>query len=247
MDELAKGLSLLKVNDIFGNEFKAVLEGRRAERQIAYSHFLDAFCGGLTFPVPEGSARSEIQRVISAAVAGVMFNSLAAMSITHFMNNWMEGATETAVAHMRQGFSEMSRQEGERRQQNLATPQAIEEAEFAGTFQELSPVIQLVLQTIDPKLSHDLDNRLKSILESCPSFWCNYKVMTAIRLNRPGVKENDLWDFLHVVPAVPNVDCLACDSATRHLCTNVLKMDKKYGTRIVSQESELMQWLQSLS
>ena len=58
MDELSKGLSLRKMPTTFQHEFEAALEGQQAERQVAYSSFLDAVGGEITLPVPEGLAQS---------------------------------------------------------------------------------------------------------------------------------------------------------------------------------------------
>ena len=49
--------------------------------------------------------------------------------------------------------------------------------------------------------------------------------------------------------AVPYVDCLATDGGTRHICADVLKMDKKFGTRIISpdtKDTKLRDWLQGV-
>jgi hypothetical protein len=247
MDTFSKGVSLRMVHETFREEFKAALQGSQVERQAVYSHFFDACSKEIIFPASEGSAESEVKRTLDAVLANYMFNYLTTMSITKFMNEWMKDATQTIVAHLRQGFEEKSQEEGKWRQQNVVTSKAVEPAEFWGTLQELSTEIQHVLQTIDPKLSRNLESRLIIILDSCPSFWCHYKIMSKLRLDRPAVEENDIWDFLHVSLAVPYVDCLACDKATRHLCSNVLGMNKKYGTQILSGEYELLAWLQSLS
>ena len=85
MNELSKGLSLQDIYTTFPPEFEAALDGRQAERQVAYSHFLDAF----HHPVPDQSM---------------------ALSITDFMNEWWSGARERAAANMNQGFSERTQQ-----------------------------------------------------------------------------------------------------------------------------------------
>jgi hypothetical protein len=60
-------------------------------------------------------------------------------------------------------------------------------------------------------------------------------------------KRNDIWDFLHVAMAAPYVDCLATDGSTRSiLCAGTLKMDKKFGTRVISKDTELIDWLKDL-
>ena len=96
MDELSKGLSLRMVHDIFHHEFEAALEGQQAERQVAYSHFLDAVGGEITLPVPEGLAQSEEGLELGARLVNWMSSFLSPSSITDFMNEWMEDGMDEA-------------------------------------------------------------------------------------------------------------------------------------------------------
>lgn len=121
----------------------------------------------------------------------------------------------------------------------------IEKAEFAAMVQTLLPQIWSVLRVADPHLIQKMQGEQIQILECCPTFWCHYKTMAALRSNRP-VKGNDIWDFLHVASAAPYVDCLACDGGTRHICSNVLGMDSKYGARILSSDEDLIKWVLDL-
>ena len=68
-------------------------------------------------------------------------------------------------------------------------------------------------------------------------------MITELRLNKVQLTENDLWDLQHVASALPYVDCVACDGMTRHLCSDVLKLDKKYGTTVISKLSDLKNWI----
>jgi hypothetical protein len=240
MDELSTGLSLRGVDTTFRHEFEAALDGRQAERQVAYSHFQDVFPPVLTLPFAE---------------------QWVAMSIKAFMNEWWNGARERSAARMHQGFLERAQQENELRQKNQSTRKELEESEWNGTFRALSPAMLSVLAEEfkrDPTLRELIreivsvllfrrypSRKLRDILDSCPSFWWHYKCMTALRWDRP-TEGNDMWDFLHAAMAVPYVDCLATDGGTRHICAIVLRRDKKFVTRITSQVPELIDWLKDL-
>ena len=248
MDELSQGLSLRMVEDIFHQEFENTLQDRHTERQAAYSHFLDAAWQGITLPAPGQRTENQVPRELAEALARAMFSLLIGMTITDFLNTWMGGATENSVPSMRQAFSERALQEREWRRENIPSRLGVEHAEFEGTFQALRPTMLRVISTVDPDgLRNWKMDELISLLDECPSFWCSYKMMSAARNNRPALIENDVWDFLNVAFAVPYVDCLACDNATRHICSNVLSMDQKYGTRIVSRWEDFLAWLHDLN
>ena len=218
MDELSRGLSLRSGNTTFRHEFEAALDGRQAERQVAYSRFHDVFPFRPQIPPPFPE------------------------SITDFMRGFWGDVLEMYAGGMELGFSERAQQENKWRRDNEPTRKIVEEAERDATRLALSPEILSVLRARGyPPLSR----KLRDILDSCPSFWCHYKYMTELRGDRE-VKGNDIWDFLHVATAVPYVDCLASDSATRHTCVSLLKMDKKFGTRIISGENDLKDWLKDV-
>jgi hypothetical protein len=140
------------------------------------------------------------------------------------------------------GFEEGS-EKNEWRQDNKSTRKEVEEAEWQGSFKAMDPVIRSVLRARGYPL---LSRKLRDILNSCPSFWCHYKCMTELRWHKP-VNGNDIWDFLHVAMAVPYVDCLASDGGTKSiLCAGPLGMDKKFGIRVISEENDLIDWLQGV-
>ena len=89
------------------------------------------------------------------------------------------------------------------------------------------------------------DGEKREMLKACPIFWCRYKLLAAIRAHKKTLKENDLWDLQHVLSAAPYVDCLACDGGTRHICTQLVRVDEKYETKIVSKPGEILAWVRS--
>jgi hypothetical protein len=218
MDELSRGLSLRSVYTIFRHEFEAALDGRQAERQVAYSRFHDVFPFRPQIPPPFPE------------------------SITDFMCGFWGHVVEMYAGGMKLGFSERAQQENKWRQDNKSTRKIVEEAERNATLQALCPEILSVLRARGYPLP---SRKLRDILDACPSFWCHYHYVTELRLNRP-TKGNDMWDFLHAAMAVPYVDCLAIDRGARHICADTLKMDKKFGTRIISEKNDLKDWLQGV-
>ena len=85
-----------------------------------------------------------------------------------------------------------------------------------------------------------------ALLDQCSTFYCNYKLVSALRSSRLRVKENDLWDLEHAATALPYVDCFACDGGTRHLCSDMLHLDDRFGTKILSSVDDLIDWIQSV-
>jgi len=247
MNQLSQGVSLRLSPFIFADEFKTCLEGGRLERHMGYSHFMDALFGELNLVFPEsGWTESETNRAKK-----LVFDDIGAMSIIEIVNLETEESRERSIAYLRKGWSELCRQEGEWRRENHSSFQAIEQAEFAATVRSLIPQIWRVLRSADIT---SLQRRLQStsldekreILNACPTFWCEYKLLSALRSNRSRVTENDLWDLQHVASVVPYVDCLACDRGTRHLCSDMLKLDRKHDLTILSQEDDLMAWLRAV-
>lgn len=239
MDMLSKGLSLRFGEATFRHEFEAALEGRQAERQVAYSYFRDAFPPIYTLLSPEQGMET---------------------SITDFLSGCCGDVLKIKAALMEQGFSERSQQQNEWRQKNQPTRKKIEEDEWNATFMGLLLTIRSVLAeksewyaTLSRILSmrlapsyrilmKELGDRRRELgdkLDSCPSFRCHYKYMTQLRLHRR-VEGNDIWDFFHATMA-PYVDCLATDNATRHICVSMLGMDK-----VISKDTELIDWLKDL-
>lgn len=246
MDCLSQGLSLRIGPVVFENEFGRLVEGKQVERQIAYSHFLDAFSSGSHLVFPEGWAPE-----FADQAANLVFDHLEAMSIREFMNAETEEFREQNIGYLRNGWRELCRQEEEwRRQDGEISLAEIERAEFAATVRSLIPQIwQVVTKASTSRLLKPISTSLaekRGILEACPTFWCRYRLISALRSNRSKVEVNDLWDFEHVVSAVPYVDCLACDSGTRHICTQMVKLDQKYDMKIVSKPDELLEWVRSL-
>jgi hypothetical protein len=224
MDQLSKGLSLRFVDATFRHEFEAALDDRQVERQVAYSYFQDFF-----FPPPAFTLLSPGQGMET--------------SITDFMSGHWGSLLGINAVRMQQRFLERAQQENELRQNNKPTRKEIEEAERWAVLWEMNCEIRSVLRA---RGYPPLKNMMRDILDRCPSFWCHYKYSTELRCHKPA-KGNDLWDSLHIAMAVAYVDCLACDGATKSImCAGTLGMDKKFGTRIISEENDLIDWLKDL-
>jgi hypothetical protein len=116
MSALSKDLSLLRVDAAFRHEFKAALDGRQAERKVAYSHFLDVF----HLPV-------------------------MVLSITDFMNGCLNDARGRSTRGMQEGSVEKAQQENEWRRENQPTRKEVEGDEWWATFRELSSDMLSVL------------------------------------------------------------------------------------------------------
>ena len=145
----------------------------------------------------------------------------------------------------------MTQQEQAWRQSHPDSRRTIEQAEFAATVRLVLPQILSSPTDISPSafeglLTTSIEEKAE-MLKQCPTFWCHYQLMTALRLNRAKLDENDLWDLEHAASALPHVNCFACDNGTRHLCSEVLKLDDKYGTVVTSKIDDLVEWVKAVA
>ncbi len=243
MDHLSGRLSLRVGPATFAEEFQALSLGRTIERQIAYSFFIDAMSSGSRLDFPDGWSRESAEQA-----ARLAFGRVTSTSIPVFVNIPTDQQREESIEYLREGWRGLARQAGEWKEQNKeATARKIEQAEFASTVQSLVPHAAPFLLGAERSVLerlHSMSERDKrSLLEACPTFWCHYKMLSAIRSHKRTLEENDLWDIEHVASAAPYVDCMTCDKGTQHICTQLVKLDKKYGTKITSKPEEILDWV----
>ena len=245
MDELSKGLGLKIAQRIFPIEFEAILGGDAAPRRMGYSHFYDALMeSGLVL-----DGLPNIPEAIARLSATAVLEHQAQMTITDFMNVWFdmgrdeESGPDPAVAKMSQGFSDKAVQANKWKLDNpTASLESIEQAEVLGLLHEFLPDILKIIPRKYTGVPQFTEREFKELLDSCPTFWCIYKGMAATRWGGR-VKGNDIWDVLHVGSVTPYVDCLACDRGTRHIYKEMLHANQRFGTIIVSQDGDLLNWL----
>ena len=243
MDRLSCGLSLRQWQFVFADEFLSIIEDRKSERQIAYSHFTEALSSGMLIEWPNMSSAAEKGRAMQ-----VIPEMLHQMTIRDFINVEVPDHEQGSISSLRAGFANLAKQEEEWREKFTDSRRDIEKAEFAGTVQAVIPQIAKLF----PKLSQQVleylastsEEEKRELLDRCPSFHCNHKLVSALRTNRIRVKENDLWDIEHAVTALPYVNGFACDRGTRHLCSDVLHLDARFDTKVVSSASKLIDWLE---
>lgn len=246
MDRLSGRLSLRVGPAIFAEEFRALALGQRIERQVAYSFLLDAMSSGSRLEFPEGWTAESAKQA-----ARLAFEQFTSMSIPVAVNIPTDEQRERNIDYLREGWSKLAQQAGKWREQNEGvSAKEIEQAEFASTVNSLVPHAAPFLlaeadRSVLMRLHSISDDEKREMLKTCPTFWCEYKLLAAIRLHKKTLKENDLWDLQHVASATPYVDCLACDGGTRHICTQLVRLDKKYGTKIVSKPDEILAWMRS--
>lgn len=240
MDRLSGRLSLRDERAIFAEEFRAQGLGQQIERQIAYSFFLDAMSTGSRLEFPEGWTTE-----LAEQAAGLIFERLTSMPIPTVVNMSTEEQRDRNISFLRNGWSQLAQQAGEWREQNEGVSAGeIERVEFAATVDALVPHVAPFFMEADRSVSIKLgsmsDDEKREMLKACPTFWCRYKLLAAIRSHKKTLKENDLWDLQHVLSAAPYVDCLGCDGGTRHTCIQLVRLDEKYETKIVSKPDEIL-------
>lgn len=247
MDRLSGGLSLRVHPATFAEEFRLLASGQRIARQIAYSYFFDAMSSGSSLKFPAGWTKES-----AGEAAELIFEEVTSMSIFQVVNMMADEQRDQSIEYLRSGWSRLAREAGEWREQNEdASAADIEQAEFASTVDSLAPQIAPFLLEAGPSILMQLvqtsEDEKREMLKACPTFWCQYKLLGAVRAHKRTLKENDLWDLEHVATAAPYVDCLACDRGTRHLCTQLVRLDGKFATRIVSKPSEILTWIHNQS
>lgn len=241
MDELSCGLAIKLPPRVFPVEYKSESEGRHASRELIYSHFMDAMA---ETPLSlEG--HPGLPEPLARLAAELVLDSQTKLSITKFMAesfNRTEGSFpggDSSSLRMNDAFSEKAAEWEKWKCSNTMTMEDIERSEFHGLLSEILPGI--LIQEPAAR-THD---RIAEVSKECPTCWCTYKAMAVLR-NRGGISGNDIWDVLHAGTAIPYVDCLACDRGTRNIYADRLKADERFGTRIVSNESGLSEWLSDI-
>jgi hypothetical protein len=246
MDQLSGKLSVRISQNIFVEEFRAILTGDQISREIAYSHYVDASSvSGLKFP------EHGWDEAMTDEGTKLIFDEIEALPIAQSLS-MTEKNRPQYMDPLGKGWRQLTEQEAKWREANKEVPSAeIEEAEFTSTVTSVLPQIFRVYMEGDDltklrMFSTSLQEK-RELVKACPTFWNKYKVIAALRSNRSKLTENDMWDLEHVVSAVPYVDCLACDGGMRHLLTQMLSLDKKYRVKIVSTPDEILAWVNSLN
>jgi hypothetical protein len=247
MDDLSRGLSLRVPPYVFADEMVHVLRGDPIPRDVAYSHFFDAFSPGLALSFPENSLSAQQSREMADAIFGEMEGS----TIRDVMASLRAEAGDGHIDPLRTGWKEMAEKETRWRQQRPMNAGEIEQAEFAATVDAFAPHLAGTLDAVglDNLERAHTDNSPASIaarLNACPTFWCEYKLLSAARSNRPRMQENDFWDITHLSTALPYVDCATCDAAARHICTRVVRVQDRFPAVVLAKGGELLDWLRSL-
>lgn len=241
MDELSGGLSIKIPQRVFPLEYKAESEGHHASRELIYSHFWDAMMD--TPLILEGP--SGLPEPLARLAAELVIGHQAKMSITNFMAESFDGTEgsfpggDSSSIRMNDEFSKKADEWERLKDSNTMTMENIERDEFHGLLREILPGILIQ----EPTARND--DCIAEVLKVCPTCWCTYKAMAVLR-NRGVIRGNDIWDVLHAGAAIPYVDCLACDRGTRNIYADRLKADERFGTRIVSDESALFEWLSEI-
>lgn len=232
MDDFSGGVAIKLGPRVFPLEYEAAANGQRIDRAVVFSHYFDALMEKpFAFQSP-----SALPDAVARAAVGILLESQLQVSITEFMNTSFSQEIDPAVTRMSNNFRDMAEHHKEWAKKQKLTRKQIEKAEFQSLRDAILPDISPVIETTCS------GTRMLEILDDCPTFWCIYQAYTALR-RRGSVKQNDIWDVLNIAPAIPYVDCVASDRGTRHIFKQQLGAEKRYGSRIISSESDLLLWL----
>ncbi len=95
MDHLSKRLSVQVNLVIFSEGFRAMMTGKQIEREIAYSHFLDASSSKYRLDFPEGSDAGSAEKA-----AEPIFNAVESYSISQILG-YTENERPQYMSHLR--------------------------------------------------------------------------------------------------------------------------------------------------
>ena len=241
MDELSCGLAIKLPPRIFPTEYRLESEGKHAPRELVYSHFTDGMAE--TPFSPESDPR--LSDYLSKLAVQMVLDAETKYTITKFMADWFNTAERSlpggdpSSLKMNDAFEGKAAEWEDLRSSQPTTMDEIELNEFNGLLREILPGILTQVPTVRT------DPRLVEVLRQCPTSWCIYKAYSVLR-NRGRISGNDIWDVLHVGTATPYVDCLACDRGMRDVYVERLSADEKFGTRIVSNEAAIFEWLSEI-
>ena len=143
MDDLSRGLSLRVAVHIFTEEMKCVLRGRPIPREVAYSHFLEAFGPGINLEFPEGCARSQADEIVE-----MLIDHMDETSILHVMGMVDEAKDPDQIDPLRTGLRELAAKDGRWRKDNHPSTREIEQAEFTATVQTFVPYMLPAMQEV---------------------------------------------------------------------------------------------------
>jgi hypothetical protein len=246
MDELSEGVAARIGHYRFIDEFMCVVRDQSIPRDVGYTHFIDAYTPRgyhLEFPA-EGWTAANAERMTTR-----LQDYLSSMTITSFMGLRRQRFPAKHLIELREGWTKLASEvTAWRTDHPMMTAREIEQAEFGGQVRSLALQLYQALLQLEPaeqlRVLRASESETRALLERCPYFWCHYKLTAAGRSHRETTSENDMWDLQHIADVLPYADCLACDRAMRHLCTEILHLDSRYDVAIVGRTSGLLEWLQ---
>lgn len=252
MEKLSKGLAIRHITSIFEDEFTLKTQNMSIDRSIAFSSIWFSF-NDFELTIPDYGWNEISIREFGWKV----YKHISQLPLTDVLNAYLTEDDRKAIfSDLNKGWEAIIDQEVMRNKSIALKRSQVEREEFVGTFKWLIPTILKIYKEIGIdkvlNLKHyslgKANKNRKEILDNCPCFWLHYKLHAALRLAKLSttITRNDFWDLNHIIPSIPYVDCLACDSPTRHLCTSTVKADMRFNNRIVSSAEEIIQWLEDL-
>lgn len=251
IDEFCLGLAIRPAPLMFKDEFYAALVGGRISRSLAFATIWHAYAD-MSLELPAGMWPQE--RL--AEFAQLLYPAMAQMPIQEMTSQGKQRADGTEHAHrLHNAWVELCERERQARSTGVSTMAALLEAEFASAVQSYSMQIAEVvlrLPQVNSDALHALDGlpetRMRALLNSCPTFVSQYRLIAALRSNRRQLKPNDLWDISHIGTALPYVDCLGCDGGMRHICELVLPHLPSHASPelVASGAQRIVDWLAKL-
>ncbi len=245
MDQLSNGLSVRNWPSIFKDEFKSSVEKRMIDQGFGYSHFIEAFSAGMEIVFDKSWTDDQAKKARDLISA-----DLDKMPISEVVNIEIDENKIGNMTFLRNGLSTIAKQKAEWKREHPNEAKNVEQAEFWSTYRVILPQIlnagpEIAFSKLEILSTTSQKDKI-DLLNNCPTFWCHYQIITALRSNRSNLSENDLWDLEHATSALPYVKCFACDAGTRHVCSDVLKLDEKYGTNVISKVDDLITWLETI-
>lgn len=244
-DEFSEGVFLTNTYTLFPKELKeqivARLEGRdvqKLDRNVAFGPIWEVLGEAhLSQSAVEGNN-------IDRKAASKIFQRLAQIKFTDFPEAWFynKGAYKKySQKYLRKRYKQEMSDMSYRtilKEERDALGRGQVGAILSVCNKILSRVIYEGLGSQD-RFKEIVSKELKVAVNDCPTFSISTRLHAKLRFLRDGFKSirvNHFYDIFHLSNAIPYCDYVICDKEMAHLCRNELKLNKEFGTIILTSD-----------
>lgn len=242
-DELSEGVFLTNTYTLFPKELEeqivARLEGRdirKLDRNMAFGPIWEVLGEAhLSQRVAEGKS-------VDGKGASKIFQRLTQIKLTDFPEAWFynKGAyKENSQKYLRKRYKQEIPDMSYRtilKEERDALGRGQVGVIFSVCDKILFRAVHEGLGSQD-RFKEIVSEELKVAVNDCPTFSVSTRLHAKLRFLRDGSKSirvNHFYDIFHLSNAIPYCDYVICDKEMAHICRNELKLNKEFGTIILT-------------